>query len=271
MIAKRLKLCALLGLLGGFCLTGCGDKKEEVEAPAGSGEEKEVAVEAPAVEPAPAPDPGGLDGMAEAMGFARYLPKSTHFYAGLFEGKGFVDGLRKSKLVKLIEERAAEETPFDLDQIEENPEAAMFLSLLAEEVFVGVGTGAPEQTANLVALNESSTRHWMKFMVKMGEAQLTGEDPGGPAIAATEMMMPFVGGLLGDPAGGLAILEKSQMPPLTIGFKVSDEEVRGQLAEMAAGGLMQMLQEIGPDGQGFAEAVEITRGDSKFSGVKIVG
>jgi hypothetical protein len=40
--------------------------------------------------------------------------------------------------------------------------------------------------------------------------------------------LSMFGSILGDPEAGVQIFEKSQMPPITIGFKVSDEEMRTQ-------------------------------------------
>ena len=112
----------------------------------------------------------------------------------------------------------------------------------------------------------------MKFLVKMGDAQLTGKEldgPGGVGIGA--LMMPLMGGLLADPGAGVAALEKAEVPPVTIGFKVSDEDMRAQLGEMAAQGLAGLLEQIGPDGEDFAEAVDVARGETTFTGLKIVG
>lgn len=269
---KRLQIFALLGVLGGLGLTACGEKNEDANAPAGGGGDKEVATKvADPVAPEPAPA-GDLDAVAKATGFAQYLPNTTHAYVGIYDGKGFVDGIRKSALVKLIEEQIKEngDPDFDLDALEQNEQAAIAISLLGEEIFVGVGKGSPEQLSNLVALNESTTRHWMRFMMKMLDMRLSGEEPnfeGGPG----EMMMPLIAGILGDPNAGIPSLEKAQVPPVTIGFKVSDEEMRGQLYEFAADGLGQILEEIGPDGEGFAEAINVERAGSKFTGVKIIG
>ncbi|MFP6881390.1 MAG: hypothetical protein VCA34_10595, partial [Roseibacillus sp.] len=267
---KRLTYIALMGVLGGLGLTACGEKKENATVPAGGGGDKKIAVKTPEGGDDPAPVSGGLEEVAKATGFAKFLPKSTHAYIGVFDGKGFVDGLRKSKLVKLIEEQAADVGGIDLDELEENPDAQMGLSLLAEEIFLAVGKGAPEQVANLMSINESSSRNMMKFMVEMVEAQITGKEPDGPGgIGGPESLI--LGAFLGDPSAGLVTLEKIQIPPLTIGFKVSDEDIRGQLLEMASGGLMQLLDQIGPNGQDIAEAVNVTRGDSKFTGLKITG
>jgi hypothetical protein len=269
---KRLKYIALMGVLGGLGLTACGEKKENATTSAGGGGDKKIAVKTPEGGDDPAPVPGGFEEVAKATGFAKFLPKSTHAYIGVFDGEGFVDGLRKSKLAKLIEKQAADVGGIDLDELGENPDAKMVFSLFAEEIVLAVGKGAPEQVANLVSINESVSRNMMKFMVKMGEAQVTGEEPDGPGgFGGPESMSAVLGALLGDPSAGLVALEKTQIPPLTIGFKVSDEDIRGQLLEMAAGGLMQLLEQIGPDGQDIAEAVNVTRGDSKFTGLKIIG
>ena len=287
---KRLKVFALFGVLGGFALTSCGQEQEDANAPAGGGGDKQIATKAPDAggDPAPAsgglgeeakvaggdpaPAPGGLGEVAKVTGFAKYLPKSTHAYVGIFDGKGFVDEIRKSKLVKFTEEQAAGAGGFDLDEIEENPEVGMVLSLVSEEIFLSIGDDAPEQIANLSALNESTTRHWMKFLVKMADAQFTGKELDGPGgVGTPQMMMPLIGGLLADPGAGVAALEKTEVPPVTIGFKVSDEDMRAQLGEMAAQGLAGLLEQIGPDGEDFAEAVDVTRGETTFTGLKIVG
>lgn len=267
---KRLKFFALLGILGGLSLSACGEKKEDAEAPAGGGEEKGASVKAPEVavpEPAPVAQ-GDLSAVAKATGFAQYMPNTTHAYVSIYDGKGFLEEIRKSKLVKLLEQQAAEQGGVDLDELKEQPEANQILSLLAEEIFVGVGDGAPAQLANLVSINESTTRHWIKFMVKMGEGQLTGR---GANLDGPQAIMPVLAAFLGDELAGMDALERAEVPPVTLGFKVSDDEVRGQVLEMAAGGLQQLLEQIGPDGEDVAESVEIERGDSKFTGIKLIG
>jgi len=258
----------MAGIALGVFLAGCGGK-EEAEPVKAAGE-KEVASEV--AEPGPAEPASGdaLDKRAAALGFGKHLPASTHGYLGVFDGKGFVDSLRGSELGEILEARAEEEG-MDLEDMEEDPAGGMVLALLAEEVFVAVGEGTPEQAANLAALNESMRRHQMKLMVKLLEMNLTGgEDAMGP-MGMQMMMMPLVGGFLRDPAGGLAVLEESQMPPLMVGCKVSDEEMRQRIADMAQGGMMKMLAWGGPDGEDIFEAANIESGGSKFSGVKIVG
>ena len=282
MKTNRLQLFGLLGVLGvlgGFGLSACGDSNSDAAVPAGGGGSKEVALKAVAGDPAPVPAPAGdLAAVAKATGFARLMPNTTHAYIGIYDGKGFVDEIRKSALLKLAEEQLGDNLvpeEFDLENLDENPQAQMITALLGEEIFLGVGSGAPGQVANLVAFNESYSRHSMKNVLQMGTAFLTGEGPfdeNNPeaelGVGGPEMLLL---GLLGDPKGGLGVLEKAQMPPLTLGFKVSDEEKRGQLFEIAAQGIGAMLDEIGPDGEGFAEAVNLERAGTKFTGLRIKG
>ena len=275
MKTNRLHLFGLLGVLGGFGLSACGDNNSDAAVPAGGGGSKEVALKAVAGDPAPAPAPAGdLEAVAKATGFARLMPNTTHAYIGIYDGKGFVDEIRKSALLKLAEEQLGDNLvpdEFDLENLDENPQAQMITALLGEEIFVGVGKDVPEQLSNLVAFNESYSRHSMKASVGMATAFLTGEGPDFDENNPEAALQTLLGGLIGDLKGGLGVLEKARMPPLTLGFKVSDEEKRGQLFEIAAQGIGAMLEEIGPDGEGFAEAVNLERAGSKFTGLTIKG
>jgi len=275
MKTNRLHLFGLLGVLGGFGLSACGDSNSDAAVPAGGGGSKEVALKAVAGDPAPVPAPAGdLEAVAKATGFARLMPNTTHAYIGIYDGKGFVDEIRKSALLKLAEEQLGDNLvpeEFDLENLDENPQAQMITALLGEEIFLGVGKDVPGQLSNLVAFNESYSRHSMKASVEMATAFLTGEGPEFDENNPEAALQTLLGGLIGDLKGGLGVLEKAQMPPLTLGFKVSDEEKRGQLFEIAAQSIGAMLEEIGPDGEGFAEAVNLERAGSKFTGLTIKG
>ena len=264
------KVAIILGALGAFGISGCGEGISSVPAHAGGA--KEVAIKVVPGSSAPAPA-GGYEAVARAMGFARYMPATTHAYMGVFDGKGFVDEIRKSALLRMAEDQLGgnlipENPDFDLN-IEENPQLQMVAALLGEEIFVGVGKGAPGQIANMVAFNESYSRQSIKMAMKTLEAALG--DGGEGFDGGVNDLVPLLSGLLGDPKGGIGVIEKAQMPPLTFGFKVSDEDARGQLYEIAAQGIGAILEGIGPDGEGFAEAVNVEREGSKFTGIKIKG
>ena len=53
-------------------------------------------------------------------------------------------------------------------------------------------------------------------------------------------------GMVNDPKAGLKTLEKAEMPPLTIGFKVSDPEKREMISETILGGFAEMFNSGGP-------------------------
>ncbi len=271
------QIIALLGTFGGLVVSGYGDNGNNFTVATGAGGSKEVALKVVPGDPAPAPA-GDLGPVARAAGFARFMPDTTHAYMGIYDGKGFVDEVRKSALLKLAEEQLEDtlgafrggNPDFDLENLDENPQIQMVAALLGEEIFVGVGNGAPGQVANLVAFNESYSRQSIKMAVKTVEAVLKGD---GPALddGGAAAIMPLISGLLSDPKGGVGVLEKAQMPPVTFGFKVSNEDERGQLYEIAAQGIGAMLEAIGPDGEGFAEPVNVERAGSKFSGIRIKG
>lgn len=271
------QIIAFLGILGGLAVSGYGDNGNDFTVATGVGGVKEVALKVVPGEPSPAPV-GDLGAVARAAGFARFMPDTTHAYMGIYDGKGFVDEVRKSALLKLAEEQIEDNLgnlgrgnpDFDLENLDENPQVQMVAALLGEEIFAGVGAGAPGQVANLVAFNESYTRQSVKMAIKTVEAVLKGD---GPALddGGAAAIMPLISGLLGDPKGGVGVLEKAQMPPVTFGFKVSNEDERGQLYEIAAQGIGAMLEAIGPDGEGFAVPVNVERAGSKFTGIRIKG
>ena len=270
MLEKRLKYLALAGIVVGLGMSGCGEKEKGVESGGGDveavAESAEVATGSSEVEEVVV-EKASPDARAKALGYAQYLPKDTQGFFGVFDGQGWVKDMRSSKLGVYLEARAVEEG-MNLDEINEDPQASMMLSLFAEEFFVAVGKGAPTQANNLIKIGESMNFHQMKMLVAMMDAELGGDDGG---MREDEMAMEMVKGIMDDPRGGISVLESAQMPPLTIGAKVSDAEQREQMIGMMAGGMAEILSEIGPDGAGFAEAVEAKRGEATFTGVRIMG
>ncbi|NNM30209.1 MAG: hypothetical protein HKO57_11870 [Akkermansiaceae bacterium] len=258
MLDHASKISAFLVLIGGLGLPA----HAEQEGPA-AGSAQLIAVDT-------APAPAAAAARTKALGFARFLPKDTEGYLGIFDGAGFVNDLRKSKLGKFLESRAREEG-MDLTDIENEPSAAMALAMLAEEVTVAVGKATPEQANNLVLLSESSNYHQMKFLVKMFDAEIRDEELEDPGMMLGMQEAMLLGGLLHDPKGGINILENSYMPPITIAFKMSDADLRDEMSGMIKGGLQELLLGIGPEGENIAAAVDFERGDTKFSGVRLVG
>ena len=270
MVTKRLRNFALAGVLGGLGLSACRNGNGTAAEVASEGNEpvKVGVTVTEVVDDTPKASP---DARAKALGYAKYLPLDTQAYFGIYDGKGFVKDILASKAGSYAQKMASEMGDVDLDEMTADPQAGMALSIMAEEFFLAIGAGAGDQMHNLMLLNESSNHHRMKFLVKMLDAELTGKEDDDAMMGMEAMMMPLIGGLIDDPRAGLEVLEKSQMPPLTIGFKISDEEAREQVAGMIAGFMMEGLGELGPDGEDVAEALELKRGDVTFTGMKFVG
>ena len=251
----------LFAALGGLGLTSCG-KKEEAPAEGGNGE---VALTSTEEVPPPPPPKASPADRAAALGFAKYLPADTQGFLGIYDGAGLVNELRESKLGKFVEQIAASEG-MDLNDINEEPQAAMVLSLLKEELFVAVGNGTDKQTSNLLQVQQSNSFHQMKILVQLAAAATKGEDFDDDDLAIGALTAMF-----NDPKGVMAVLDSAKMPPLMIGFKVSDEEARTGLSQMVAGGLGEFVAMAGPDGEDVAEALEVPAGEVSLTGVRLIG
>ena len=184
-----------------------------------------------------APDPE-VSHLAEKVGFAAKLPKNTEGYFSVIGGYDMYERFLKTEVGKLILETMAEQG-LDLEEVEGEPEADLFKASVGEEVFVSFGDTSGIQGVNLNALNRSANFHQMKMMVQMAAAAMSDE------VDTSEMegvAMSMFTGILGDPKAGLEIFEKSEMPPLLVGLKVSDLDMREQIHATVAGLLSQALE-----------------------------
>ena len=263
MLVKRTASLVFSASLISFGVTSCGKKDE----PAPPEEDSDVAVEVAepvAGDPAPPVAKASVADRAAKLGFAQHLPKNTQGFLAVYDGQGLVEELRASKLGKFVEEMAAGEG-VDLDDVNEDPQAGMFLSLLKEEFFVAVGEGTPKQSAKLQELQALSSFSQMKTLVEMGAAGMSGEAPDLSGFDESYM------GFLKEPGVVAKLLDGAQMPPVTIGFKVSDEDARMGLAQMIAGGLAEGVAMLGPDGEDVAEEVKIPAKDTELTGIRLLG
>ena len=263
MLAKRLGIIVFSAAFGAIGFTGC-EKKED--APAEEVEEvKEKVGLAETVKEAVTEKVARPD-RAEALGFAKYLPTSTQGFFGFYDGAGFVTELRESKFGVFLEGFLESEGGMSLDDLVQAPEAQMGLSLFREEFFVAVGEGTGKQTLNLLELQNTSNFYQMKALVQLAAAGLSGAN-----FNDDEIVEQAYSGALKDPKILGEVLGSAQMPPVILGCKLSDEQMRLQLSGMIVGGLGEFLAMAGPDGEGVAEAVEIPNGETPLTGVRLVG
>lgn len=179
------------------------------------------------------------EAVVKKMGFAAHLPKNTEGYFSILGGYDMYQRLLKTELGKVMSEMMADQGE-NLEEFEEIEEFQMFKAVVGEEIFAAFGDTTGDQALNLQAMNNSASFHQMKMMVKMAAMAMEEDlEPGGMQMQGLAMSM--FGSILGDPEAGVQIFEKSHMPPVTIGFKVSDEEMRTQISEMMIGGVLSLF------------------------------
>lgn len=205
-----------------------------------------------------------VEAMAKKLGFAAHTPKNSEGYFSLIGGYDMYTRLLNTEVGKLLVEIAAGEGA-DLKELEEDEDVAIVKAILGEEVFAAFGDQAGAQGIHLNAFGKSSNFHQMKMMVKMAAMGITGE---GDPDQMQGLAMGMFESILGDPKAGLPILEKAEMPPVTIGFKVSDPDMRDQLSETIIGGLLSLfdLDEDAP-----FDEIEVKKDGIDVAGITIVG
>lgn len=200
--------------------------------------------------------------LAKKAGFAAHLSKDTEGFLSIMGGYDMYERLKKTEIGKLIVEAMADQ---GMDLAEADEDVAIVKSIVGEELFLAFGDTSGEQYVHLNAINMSSSFHQMKMVVSMAAAALKGEDD---PEAMQGVAMSMFSSILGDPKAGIDIFEKAEMPPLTIGFKVSDADTREQIAATIAGFLGQAL-EAGEEAP-FVEIKE-TRSGVELSGITVNG
>lgn len=260
----KLKYLSLPLILGSFALTlSCGEKKAdkavsddktevdgslsaEVDGSSSVGEKEVI----PNV---------SLEEIAKVTGFAQNLPADIEGYLSFINTGDSYDQLLNTKLGVLFKD-AASASGESLEEMEDHPEVQMLRAIFGEEVFLAFGNNAGAQGANLQQLNVNMSEGMGKMMVQTLAQELQGDD-GPPAM----MMNPL--GMFGEPKDLIDLIANSQLPPITVGLKVSDEDMREQIIGMIAGQLASVL-EFGVPG---LEELALEKEGVKLSGFNISG
>ena len=221
----------------------------------------EAVEEAPAAELTVVPD-FDVEAMAKKLGFAAHASKDTEGYFSIIGGYDMYQRLTKTEIGKFVIEMMAG-SGMDLEAAEQDEDVMMLKTIIGEEVFAAFGDTSGNQLKHLYELSKSSNFEQMKMLVKLAEAALTGKDN---PEEVRGMMTGMLESLMGSPEAGIGLVEKAEMPPLTVGFKVSDADKRAQLSELIVGGLMSMIDEDGP----FVE-IDQKQGDVQLNGLTVVG
>lgn len=269
LIMKLKKFLLPLVVGGSFVFLSCGEKEDPADSPTDGGNDENKSTTSstttagpsdPADDtPAPPVPEVAIEKLAASAGFAALAPKNTEGFLSVRGAYDMYERLQKTELGKLILNTMAEQG-MELDEAEQAEEFQMVKAVIGEELFAVFGDGSGDQLINLNDLGKSSNYHQMKMMVGLISSELNGEDNGaGPEVA----FMSMFAGMLQDPKGGIDLVEKSEMPPLLLGFKVSDQAMREQFSGMIAGGISEMLEA--------GDEAPIAELDTEASGVKLTG
>ena len=179
--------------------------------------------------------PDGLEALAKAAGFAKFLPAKTDAFWSFYDGAGLAHKLRGSKLGKFAE-TIAEDQGTSIDDLLSNPDFQKFAEITGEELFIAVGEGTATQADNLLKVSASSSFYQMRSMVELCGKMLS-EGSGDMSGLDEEYIKDWV-----KAPKTLESFKQSSMPPIYLGFKVSDKDTRETyvaqlqgLAEMALG------------------------------------
>lgn len=197
------------------------------------------------------------------LGFAAHVPKDTEGYFSLMGAYDLYERLQETDLGQLMNQmmEAQGVSPSDLEETEE---FSIFKAVVGEELFMAFGKGAGGQAVHLNAINSSYNYHIMKMVVKMVEIGLSAE----PDFEAMEgLMKGLVTDMVADPKAGMESFKKAKMPPVTVGFKVSDEDMRNQIFEMMNAGVAMIAEDVDFPG----DEIDVEKDSVQVTGVTISG
>jgi hypothetical protein len=212
-----------------------------------------------AVKPVAVQKPDALEALAKKAGFAQFLPQKTDAFWTLYDGAGLSQKLRGSKLGKFVE-TMAEDQGASVDDMLANPDFQKFAEIAGEELFIAVGEGTSVQSDNLFKISASSSFYQMRSIVQMlGEMMSEGSDD------LSGLDEEYLKDWAKDPKT-LEVFKQSSMPPMYLGFKVSDKENR-ELYVAQIQGLADMALGAQPEDETILEATN----HGKFNGFTVKG
>jgi len=265
---------------------GACNKKEEVKAPsapaavATTPSNKVAAPVAEAVVPKL-----GAEERAAKLGFAKHLPQDTEAIVSFYNGTKTFNRLKGTKLWKLVQEQTgglmgmpatgdAEVPAIPDDTAAAAPDAVGEpmgpAALFGTEFTLALGKSTGEQTGNLLTLYRRMGYFQMRALVKaFGVAVKSGKTDSLGTLLKADYGPELFKELLKDPQSGIALLEKSKLPPVYLAFRTKEADrpaAAQQIAALIANA--NMLEEMV---EGLVEPVTIENAGQKLEGIKILG
>lgn len=224
---------------------------------------------------------------AAKLGFAKHLPADAEMVMSVYNVEQAAEDLKAVGLFKYFAEMGSglgmefEEDMLEEDIIEEDAEqgedgfvegeegfgeASSPWTLFGQEITLAMGQSAGEQTGHLLTASRRIGYFQARALGKAAQSYAkSGNMEDFTEMLIQEMETALPKNLLDDSESGLELLEKAQMPPLYIAFRVENSEL-DEAAQLVAGslGMFAMFGEM-------AAPVEFETGGGKFAGYKLLG
>ncbi len=267
---------------------GACKKKEQVKAPEAP---PAVAATPSNGEPTPAAEAVvpklGPEERAAKLGFAKHLPQDTEAILSFYNGTQTANRVKGTKLWKLVQEQmgglggigADEAAEDDAEVPAPGQEAALPdpaaeamgpAVLFGSEFTMALGKSTGEQAGNLVTFYRRMGYFQMRALAKaFGAAVKSGETASLGESLSMDYGPELFKDLLKDPQAGIALLEKSKLPPVYLAFRT--KEADRTAAAQQIGALVANANMLKERVEGLVEPVTIESAGQKFEGVKILG
>jgi hypothetical protein len=258
-----MKLREISWLVVAALLLGACGKKEASKSPDAPAPVAEAPAEIPAetAPPAPKPVPSipvlSPEERAAKLGFVGHLPQDTGVVMSFYQANRSLNRIKSSKLWGLAD------LPSGANQADTAPSGPA--ALFNREFTIALGKPVGEQTGNLLTLNRRMTYLQMRGLAKALAQAARAGDPSELEDSMSQFGPEIMAGLLADPESGVALLEKLEMPPLYLAFRIEPEA-----REATAQQLAQLTEFVGILGD-VVEPVEVEKAGQTFAGYKVSG
>jgi hypothetical protein len=232
-------------------------------------EEKVTAAIEAATQMAAAPEPKKeipkltADERAAKLGFAKYLPQDTQALASYYRGSDTRKRFQSSNLWKLIQSEmgGSEDVAEPTDEEPYSPAA-----LFDTEFTIALGKPSFGEFEKIGQLGSRYNYFNIFSMVKaFDSAAKSGADAALKKALSDSMDEELFSQVLRDPKSGMELVEKLQMPPLYVAFKVKEADREAATTQLASLSMMaNMLGEM-------VEPASVETAGFALTGVKILG
>ncbi len=198
--------------------------------------------------------------VARKLGFAAHAPADAEGYLSIIGGYDMYQRVKRTKLGRVLAQWMKDEG-MDLDDLDESEEFQQFKAVVGQEIFFLFGDQSGEQGQYLTEAGKISNYFQGRMLIDQLAAVFSGED--------VDEMGPeeILSSIFENPEEALKLLENAEMPPVTIGFRVSNLEMREQFAQMI-GGMMMMM---GGNEDAPVELIQEKKAGVDVSGIRVLG